>query len=303
MIHFIALGTLVSACTDYPGAQLSNPETEDDSDKVNTRYISNYDGDDLDEPPMAFVDTRVIRELSGIIPAHRTHEYWGLSDRGNDEEIYRFNREGEILQIVELDGTENIDWEAITRDRSGNLYIGDIGDNDYVRKFYSIYKCPEPDEEVYEVDDEEIVEYRFHFSDGRSHNCEAMFFFRDKLFIVSKVEPFNEPARIFRIDELEEGQMLEAGLVGELDLNSEVTDAAYSLAFNTIVLLTYDDIIFFPIHEESDVLAYEPILVEIDFDQCEAICFDGGEIVVGNEDGELWFYPVNRFLQASPGSG
>jgi hypothetical protein len=31
--------------------------------------------------------------------------------------------------------TANIDWEDITKDKDGNLYVGDFGNNDNERKF------------------------------------------------------------------------------------------------------------------------------------------------------------------------
>jgi sugar lactone lactonase YvrE len=34
----------------------------------------------------------------------------------------------------------NIDWEDITKDKDGNLYVGDFGNNDNERKDLCIYK-------------------------------------------------------------------------------------------------------------------------------------------------------------------
>ena len=41
---------------------------------------------------------------------------------------------------IEIEGVENVDWEDLTSDKEGNLYIGDFGNNDNDRKDLTIYK-------------------------------------------------------------------------------------------------------------------------------------------------------------------
>jgi hypothetical protein len=49
-----------------------------------------------------------------------------------------------ILKTVQLKNTNdckyNIDWEDITKDKDGNLYVGDFGNNDNERKVYVFTK-------------------------------------------------------------------------------------------------------------------------------------------------------------------
>ena len=66
---------------------------------------------------------------------------WTLEDSGNANEIYGLNFEnGAIEKTLTIENTENIDWEDITKDKEGNLYIGDFGNNDNERKDLCIYK-------------------------------------------------------------------------------------------------------------------------------------------------------------------
>jgi hypothetical protein len=52
---------------------------------------------------------------------------------------------GRRLRAVPVPGATNVDWEDIARDDQGNLWIGDIGDNDCDRSFVTLYKVREPD--------------------------------------------------------------------------------------------------------------------------------------------------------------
>ena len=45
----------------------------------------------------------------------------------------------------------NIDWEDLTSDSIGNIYIGDFGDNKKERKTYVIYKVNKPNKKTHNI--------------------------------------------------------------------------------------------------------------------------------------------------------
>lgn len=65
---------------------------------------------------------------------------WALEDSGNKDILYRIGEKGGIEQQLRLRGMKNKDWEDLTSDAEGNLYIGDFGNNDNDRKDLAIYK-------------------------------------------------------------------------------------------------------------------------------------------------------------------
>ncbi|MBF01457.1 hypothetical protein [Flavobacterium coralii] len=65
---------------------------------------------------------------------------WALEDSGNKDILYRIGEKGGIEQQLRLRGMKNKDWEDLTSDAEGNLYIGDFGNNDNDRKNLAIYK-------------------------------------------------------------------------------------------------------------------------------------------------------------------
>ncbi|MEL6717504.1 MAG: hypothetical protein AAFP82_02185 [Bacteroidota bacterium] len=76
-------------------------------------------------------------EASGLYAASPDSLYW-LNDSGNSAEIYLTNANGELLNTIGLP-LRNRDWEDLTHDDKGNLYIGDFGNNANKRRDLKIY--------------------------------------------------------------------------------------------------------------------------------------------------------------------
>jgi len=239
------------------------------------------------------IKSKQLNELSGIVPAKGREEYWGHNDKGNDEEIFRFNSKGKILQKVELKGVKNEDWESMTADSNGNIYIADIGDKELRRKSYRIYRFTEPKTSAKKI--KKINSYKFNYADGKPHNCEAIFVMDDKLYIITKEQEVKQ--KIFCIDELKKKRKISAREVGRLDIFDQVTDAAYSPELKQLAVLTEKKITFYHVAKESDLLKLPVHSTHIRFDQCEALCYDGNHLVVTNESGGIWRYPLEVFLK------
>ena len=80
-------------------------------------------------------------EVSGICLSKDKKTFWVIEDSGNEDHIYGISKSGTILKDINLDkSVKNQDWEALTTDSTGNLYIGDFGNNNEKRKTYDIYK-------------------------------------------------------------------------------------------------------------------------------------------------------------------
>ena len=92
-------------------------------------------GQELNEVAQLSLD-----EVSGIETINGSDLVWALEDSGNKNEIYGIDKEGKIVETVTLEGVKNTDWEDITADNEGNLYVGDFGNNDNERKNLAIYK-------------------------------------------------------------------------------------------------------------------------------------------------------------------
>ena len=249
------------------------------------------DYDDEEVLPTGKIKSKKLNELSGIVPAKEKKEYWGHNDRGHDAEIFRFDSKGKILQKVELEDVENDDWEGMTVDSKGNFYIADSGDNELERKSYKIHQFTEPKTSAEEI--KKINSYKFNYADDKPHNCEAIFAMNDRLYLITKERKAKQ--KIFCIDKLKKKQTISAREVGRLDVFGRVTDAAYSLRRKQLAVLTEKEITFYHVTKESDLLKPPMYSTHIRFDQCEALCYDENHLVVTNEQGNIWRYPLEDF--------
>src|SRR5690349_6872067 len=82
----------------------------------------------------------VINESSGLALADN-NLIWTMNDGGGGNILFLLNEKGEMQKTLQLNNSENHDWEDLTTD-SINLYIGDFGNNSNRRKNLVIYKIP-----------------------------------------------------------------------------------------------------------------------------------------------------------------
>lgn len=81
-----------------------------------------------------------LKEASAIAVSRVSDLIWVAEDSGNKNKIYGLDGEGKIAHTVTLENAPNVDWEDLTSDEEGNLYVGDFGNNDNLRKDLCIYK-------------------------------------------------------------------------------------------------------------------------------------------------------------------
>jgi hypothetical protein len=62
------------------------------------------------------------------------------NDSGDKPLLYFFTLRGKLVHTLFIENALNEDWEDITSDNQGNIYIGDIGNNNNKRKDLKIYK-------------------------------------------------------------------------------------------------------------------------------------------------------------------
>ena len=233
-----------------------------------------------------------LRELSGQTPTDRRGEFWGINDKGNNPEVFRFSVSGSVLQLVKVKKVDNDDWEAITRIDDGSLLIGGTGDNKYKKKTYSLHliQTPSRGDETIPV----VKSYEFDYSDRHSHNCEAIFVFNGNVYLISKILNKNLHSKFYRLDNLDTNKVMTAIEVAELSEIGIVTDAAYDQDRNILAILTYGRILLFHVVKESDLQKPPMFQMPIKLKQCEGVCFYGEELIVTNEEGELWAAKIEQ---------
>lgn len=189
-----------------------------------------------------------INEVSGI--TYSNNLIWSIQDSGNTNEIFGFDTSGKLIKQIEVKNIKNTDWEAITSDKEGNLYIGDFGNNDNERKDLAIYKLASTD---FSNATEKITFYYPEQIDfpakkrDRLFDCEAFFYYQKAFYLFTKnrSKDFDGITLIYKISATE--GHYPAKLIGKFKTCSNynfcaITDAAISLDDKKIALLGHDQV-------------------------------------------------------------
>ncbi|RNA61364.1 hypothetical protein D1631_05160 [Chryseobacterium nematophagum] len=195
-----------------------------------------------------------LKEVSGITLSQDKKIIWAIEDQGNKNVIYGIDFKGNIIKDVIVEDVENNDWEDITSDPQGNLYIGDFGNNDNNRQNLAILKVDLKDASQNTTKMSQTTKFHYQgqteFPPKKSnwlYDCEAFIQMNDSFYLFTKnrSKGFDGTFLVFRIPN-KEGDF-EAKLIGKLKLQGGYNDAAITSAClnakgDKIVLLTHKNI-------------------------------------------------------------
>jgi hypothetical protein len=239
-----------------------------------------------------------LKEVSGIIYSSETNLLWTLEDSGNANAIYGLNLEnGKIEKTIRIENTENIDWEDITKDKNGNLYIGDFGNNDNERKDLCIYKIDKNS-----LDSENVVPaYKVSFAypeqkdfppkkSAMFYDVEGFFEFKNNFYLFTKnrSKGFDGTAFLYKIPNT--SGFHEAVLMGEFKTcdsynHCAITSATISSDDSKVAILTHDKIFLFENFKDNNFLNGTKTILKLNhFSQKEAVCFnDNDHLLIADE--------------------
>ena len=80
-----------------------------------------------------------LKEVSGTEVLTNSNLIWMINDGGNKSTLYGVSEKGKIKKEIEIKA-KNTDWEDLTTDEKGTIYIGNFGNNTNSRKNLRILK-------------------------------------------------------------------------------------------------------------------------------------------------------------------
>ncbi|MBT8267627.1 MAG: hypothetical protein KJN59_00255 [Bacteroidia bacterium] len=225
-----------------------------------------------------------LAEVSGAECLGNCEELWMLNDSGNKARLYKVDTDGEISHVLKIDA-KNHDWEDITADKEGNLYIGDFGNNLSKRDNLVILKVENKFLESMTDTPIERISFKYpnqtNFPPKKKQlyfDSEAMVFHNDSLYIFTKSRVRGNFGRtdLYKVP-AKRGQHV-ATFMGSFNscenIDCWITGADISADGKQLVLLTPKSAWLFSGYEDDRF--FDGQVTEYPFDhrsQKESVCF------------------------------
>ena len=225
-----------------------------------------------------------VNESSGLTKARQRERYWTMNDSGGKPELYMIDLKGSIFDTLLVNNAKNIDWEDLTNDTEGNIYVGDFGNNSQNRKDLTIYK----------TNNGKTEKISFHYANQdrfpaqeRAFDCEAFFWFGGKLYLFSKDWTNNHRTQLYTLPD----QAGDYALLPESDifLKSPVTSADISPNGTEFALLSYVKIYIFGVSNGKIGFSQPKSCIKVGRNQSEAVAYiNDTDLIMTNEQGNIY---------------
>ncbi|HSB26828.1 MAG TPA: hypothetical protein VLE19_03185 [Pyrinomonadaceae bacterium] len=168
---------LLCSCRPVPKSVKAEPAIENQAAGTQKRYGA--------PKKVGSLKSKTVDESSGLVASRSMPGmYWTHNDSGDGPFLYGVSSEGDLNGVWRVTGAQAVDWEDISIGPGPELgktylYIGDIGDNDSVRREIVVYRVKEPAEtdrsstKTKPQATESTEAIRLRYPDGK-HDAEAL---------------------------------------------------------------------------------------------------------------------------------
>lgn len=238
-----------------------------------------------------------VKEASGLVRSRRDPTvFYTLRDANNPPHLYAVDLSGRLRGVYTPDGANNQDWEAITADTQGDLYIGDIGSNQRQPRTRTLYKVREPVlPESWTLGLEPLripVQARFQFSSEEPFDSETLFFVGSRLYLVTKERDETLPT-LYHLPLDQPGQVRAMEKVTKLSPHPlAIADGAVSPAGRRLALVSKHGCAIYWVPEDGDMRRLPqrpPLIFGFSLFKIEGCAWENEQhLILVGEDGVLY---------------
>ncbi|WP_426490518.1 hypothetical protein [Hymenobacter sp. 102] len=279
-------GTLLSGCSE---AQTKNPEGKQEKSGKKKGKKGNKAADIAGLTQVGRMSG--VPESSGLALTGEAGSFFTHGDDGTQPILYKISTTGKTLAQLDIP-VKSHDWESITRDTNGHVYIGDVGNNNNDRQDLVIYRLnPSNVQQVQEIhlkypDQQDFPPAK----EERNFDCEATLWHAGKVYLFSKDRAQEQTSKVYAVPD-QPGNYT-AQQVTRLAIPGQVTDAALSPDGRRLVLLARQEMFVLEGNSFEDILKATPRQVSLKgAGQTEGAVFtDNNTLYISNEQGALYTY-------------
>jgi hypothetical protein len=258
----------------------------------------------------------VLAESSGLLKTG-ANRFFSHNDSGSDPVLTEFDSSGTVKRRLYINAS-NVDWEDITTDVSGKVYIGEFGNNNNDRKNLRIYIMANPSTFTKDTTSVGILNFTYQgqtafppAAEALNYDMEAMFWWNDSIFLFSKnrTSPYNGYTVMYALP-AKAGTYVAAKRDSFYTgagawLNQSITGAAISQDGKKVVLLGYDKLWLFKGYTGNKFLKGQVNTYTFNaLSQKEGICFaDSNTLYFTEESSPLSSASLFRFKLPNQSSG
>lgn len=238
-----------------------------------------------------------LKEVSGIQKRNNSDIIWTIEDSGNKNVIYGLDLSGTINKSVTIANVKNTDWEDLTGDKDGNLYIGDFGNNRNIRKDLAIYKIASDSLTSDKTD--YAYKVSFYYPEQTDfppkkrnllYDCESFFELNNNFYLFTKnrSKNFDGTTLLYKIPNKEgnhKAELIRKFKTCATYSTCAITSAAISPDHKKVVLLSHNLVWLFEDFKDDNFFNGKSSSLKLaNYSQKEGLCFkDNNTIYISDE--------------------
>ncbi len=241
-----------------------------------------------------------VKEASACEVVKGSDLIWTVEDQHNPANIYGIDHKGKMQVDLKLTNVENVDWEDLTSDDQGNLYVGDFGNNDNDRQDLAIYKVDAKDLKGKEAQASQTVQFYFPEQTefppkkkNRIFDVESFFFFNNNFYLVSKNRSakFDGTTTLYKVAN-QPGKKVAAEKIEDFKTCNNfngcaVTSAAISPDKKKMAILTSDKVWVFSDFKGDHFFSGKARQIDLGhYSQKEGICFQDNQTLLITDEAD-----------------